>query len=133
VEGGLWQSAFIWMLLEASKAGLKIDTQKVREVLHKTPIHRPAWTNQKHESLKGWWCLAEFFPKIPKWRGPGFHWPSFGLFRCRTIPEGALLHRTALRRIRRTSLQYRPTNLSPQFQETVKKLPQTPRFMPYKS
>jgi uncharacterized protein (DUF2235 family) len=89
-QGGLWRSAFIWMLIEAAKAGLAIDTAKVRMVLHKTPHQRPAWANQKHESLKWFWWPAEIFPKIPRWRGTGIHWPAFGLFHYRTIHDGEL-------------------------------------------
>ena len=129
-EGGLWQTAFIWMLIEAHKAGLLVDTRQVRGVLHKTRIERPAWANQKHESLTWQWWLAEFFPKL-QWVAPGVHRPRVGLFRPRTIPEGALLHRSALRRIRRPQLQYRPKNLSPEFQALVNALPKVPATLPY--
>ena len=129
-QGGLWQTAFIWMLIEAHKAGLLIDTRKVRRVLHKTRIKRPAWANQKHESLTWKWWLAEFFPKL-LWIRAGVYRPRIGFFRPRTIPEGALLHRSALRRIRRPQLQYRPKNLSPEFQALVKALPKVPETLPY--
>src|SRR5262249_18304605 len=119
------------ILVEAMKAGLKIDGTNVRRVLHRTPIERPAWANAKHESLTGLWRLAEFFPKVPKWKGPGLHWPTFGLFRGRTIEEGALIHRSALRRLRRTQLQYSPKNLRPEFQLAVKALPKVPETLPY--
>jgi uncharacterized protein (DUF2235 family) len=130
-EGGLWRTAFVWMALEAKKAGLKIDTEKLRQVLHKTRIVPPAWANPKHESLTGWWCLAEFFPKIPKSKEPGIHWPRLGLFRGRALRGGELIHRSALRRIRRSALGYAPKNLTPEFQVTVKSLKIVPETVPY--
>jgi uncharacterized protein (DUF2235 family) len=132
-QGGLWQTAFLWMLIEARKAGLDVDTAKVRQVLHKNRIPRPAWANPRHESLKGFWALAEFFPKIPKWRGPGFHWPTIGLFRSRTIRDGALIHRSALRRIRRAVLEYAPPNLSAPFKDRIRDLTNVPESLPYES
>lgn len=132
-EGGLWRAPFIWMVLEAHKAGLKIDSRKVREVLKKTPITPPCWANAKHESLRWRWWLAEFLPKFSKWKGPGLHWPRIGLFRCRTIRDGALLHRSALLRLRRAPLAYRPKNLSADFQAFVKALPKVPVTMPYRA
>jgi uncharacterized protein (DUF2235 family) len=132
-SSGLWRTAFIWMLLEAKKAGLKIDTQKVREVLHKTRIRLPAWANEKHESLTWYWWPAEFFPKIPKWRGAEFRWPSLGLFRCRTIRDGELLHRSALRRIRLSETRYSPGNISPAFQQSVRELGKVPEALPYRT
>ena len=130
-EGGLWQTTFLWMLLEAAKAGLKIDTAKARQVLHKTRIQRPAWANPKHESLTWYWWPAEFFPKIPKWRGPEFHWPTMGLFRYRTIQNGALIHRSALKRIRRPASAYRPGNLSDNFVARVNSLSKLPEALAY--
>lgn len=130
-QSGLWQTTFMWMLIEARKAGLKIDAHKFRHVVQKTRIQRPAWRNEKHESLVWYWWPAEFFPKIPKWRGPGFHWPTFGLFRCRTIAEGALIHRSALRRLRRSQCEYHPGNLSTEFQDWARRLTRLPETTAY--
>jgi hypothetical protein len=132
-SSGLWRTAFVWMLLEAKKAGLKIATGKVRYVLKKTKIRFPAWANEKHESLTWYWWPAEFFPKIPKWRGAEFQWPRLGLFRGRTIRDGELLHRSALRRIRFSEIGYSPRNVSPAFQRVVRDLPKVPETLAYRA
>lgn len=130
-EGGLWQIPFLWILQEAEKAGLKIDAKKANEVLKRTPVEPPSWANQKHESLDWKWWLAEFFPKFPKTRDPGRHWPRMGLFRFRFIPEEALMHASALQRFRKADLNYKPGNWSSEFQMQVADLPEVPETLPY--
>src|SRR5258705_10026914 len=61
-ESGLSKLALEWMLAEARLAGLLIDDAKEEEVLGKTgnKYVKPNSQAEAHESLKGWWHLAEF-------------------------------------------------------------------------
>jgi uncharacterized protein (DUF2235 family) len=106
-ESGLSQLTLEWMLREARTAQLLLDDAKVAVVLGKrggasdgTPIRitPPDPTAPLHESLTGWWRLAEFIPK------QHYDWDTktsrrrMNLFRRRTIPEHALIHESAYTR-----------------------------------
>ena len=130
-EGGLWRTPFLWMLIESKKAGLLIRSSKVRELLKKTPVPLPPWANQQHESLDWKWWLAEFFPKTRKCPNCRIPWPYINFFRHRSVQEGAELHRSVLRRLRRPGLNYQPPNLSPEFCAHVKSLSAVPSTLPY--
>jgi uncharacterized protein (DUF2235 family) len=100
-ESGLSKIALEWMLIEARGAGLLIDNHREGSVLGKAGTGhnaRPDPNAKLHESLKKWWRLAEFAPKL--------HFDSrtkttrrrCNLFRRRTIPSGALVHESAFLR-----------------------------------
>jgi uncharacterized protein (DUF2235 family) len=87
-----------WMLREAQAAGLLLDAAKVSEILGKSPGSRYQEASVDfplHESLKGWWRLAEFMPKPcydyatrkTTWR------PN--LFARRVLPPNAWVHESA--------------------------------------
>jgi len=130
-DSGLWRTPFLWMLVEAKKAGLLIRSSKVRELLGRPVTPRPTWANQQHESLCGPWLAAEFFPKLRKKTNSGMKLPYFNLFRHRFVQEGSELHRSVLLRIRRPDLNYRPPNLTPEFCAYVKNLNSVPPTLAY--
>jgi uncharacterized protein (DUF2235 family) len=118
-EGGLWRVAFRWLLEEARTAGLLIDEARLERVWERSPVPERPWDEPQHESLRGWWWLAEFFPKFR--RGPaGWKVPRLGRGRHRVIPAGALIDRAALRRVRETA--YAPPNFPARFLEQVRAL-----------
>ncbi|HKV77890.1 MAG TPA: di-heme-cytochrome C peroxidase [Candidatus Sulfotelmatobacter sp.] len=122
-ESQLSKIALQWMVCEAELAGLRIDQVRKADILGGKPpyvVPDPLTENQ-HESLKGAWWLAEFWPKIfsypvpvagladPKWmRGI-----RINLGRARTIPNGVHIHQSVLDRIHGVQ-GYKPKNLPQQ-------------------
>jgi uncharacterized protein (DUF2235 family) len=96
-ESGLSKIALQWMLKEAISAGLLVDPVQMDLVLGKSGGgHAPADPNAcMHESLKGFWWLAEvlwkrhFNWKTRRWERR----PNLG--RRRTIPPKSLIHESA--------------------------------------
>jgi uncharacterized protein (DUF2235 family) len=100
-ESGLSKIALEWMLDEATAKGLLVDEAKRDAVLgrggdrrHTPPDARAA----AHESLKGFWNLAEFVWKRHYDRATGREGWRMNLYRRRTIPHGALVHAAAYER-----------------------------------
>jgi uncharacterized protein (DUF2235 family) len=100
-ESGLAKLALEWMIAEARHAGLLLDETRVSEVLGKSPGSKyvpPNADGCMHESLAGWWRLAEFVPKRH------YNWAErketrrMNLFRRRTIPPKSLVHESAFQR-----------------------------------
>lgn len=99
-ESGLSKIALKWMLDEAVAAGLAVDKAKVQIVLGTAggAYVKPDPTARMHESLTGYWWLAEFLLK------KHFDWQRnewrrrMNLGRRRTIPPGSLVHRAAYQR-----------------------------------
>jgi Uncharacterized alpha/beta hydrolase domain (DUF2235) len=106
-ESGLSKVALEWMLVEAMKAGLKVDPDKANVVLGRKAKPSP-WmpdyvepnpTAKKHESLHGLWWLPEFLPHrymdmksgspIARYRIP--------MGRNRAIPEGSVIHESVFK------------------------------------
>ncbi|SRR6266446_5514181 len=113
-RSGLSQITLEWMVAEADLAGLKIDQQKRRRVLSSPP---PDHAAPASESLAGFCKVAEYYPKrvnkkvtaldrTTKWKT--FH--RMNRSRCRTIPEGSLIHESVFKRMEHVP-SYRPTNL----------------------
>jgi uncharacterized protein (DUF2235 family) len=102
-DGALSKVALEWILVEAEKAGLKVDKMRANVVLGRIPRTRdflpryvePDAKGSLHESLRKAWWLLEFYPrKDPRadgsrWQFPGGRWH-------RHIPEGALIHQSVL-------------------------------------
>lgn len=127
-DGGLWRAPFEWLLGEAQTAQLHVDQQRLQAVLNKTKASAKPWTDEQHESLTWKWWPAETFPKLRYSPKLGFQVPMLNLFRNRSIHDGALLHKSALLRIR--DAKYAPSNLSQSFIDTVKALPNVPDTFP---
>jgi uncharacterized protein (DUF2235 family) len=129
-DGGLWRTPFNWILTEAVRAGLRVDEQRLQKVLHRSEPSAKPWTDNQHESLRGLWWLAEFFPKV-HWHPDRACWsPDIGRGRRRYVPDHALMHKTTLLRIRERA-DYAPPNLSRAFLEKVRGLGEVPETMPY--
>ena len=95
---GLSKYALEWMIEEAKEAGLLVDPNKQGDVLGLTGNGKyvPAKPNApRHESLKGWWNIAEFIPKH-HWNWKTSQWEHrMNLYRRRTIPPASLVHDAA--------------------------------------
>ncbi len=129
-ESGLWRTSFEWMLEEAIEAELLVDDQRLQTILNKTPASTTPWTDPQHESLKKWWWLAEYFPKLVWIRGWRRSVPQLGLGRHRRILDHYPIHKYTLLRIR--DKDYAPPNMSETFLSTVRALPVVPETLPYK-
>jgi uncharacterized protein (DUF2235 family) len=100
-ESGLSNIALEWMVDEAEAAGLKVDPARRAEILGRAGVPRgtaPTAPAAAHESLEGWWHLAEYVPK------KHFDWQTrtesrrMNRHRRRTIPPGSLVHAAAFER-----------------------------------
>ena len=93
-ESGLSKIALEWMIDEARSKGLLLDQGLVDQVLGRAGGgYVPADPDGKiHESLKGWWRLAEFIPK-PHWDSKQKQWSRrCNRSRRRTWPEKPWVH-----------------------------------------
>jgi uncharacterized protein (DUF2235 family) len=128
----LWRLSFEWMVDEAERAGLLIDPTRRGIVVKPVSPPREIWADPTHESLAGWWPLAEHWPK-KTWdsQTKTYHWKA-GESTFRSIPEGALIDRSTLERLRKNSLNYAPSNISEEFRQSVVSLSMLPPSLPYK-
>lgn len=91
----LSDTALLWMLDEAKQFGLLTNPAKEAALRANCRLNCDA---KAHESLKGWWNLAELWPK------PHWNWKTKqerrrpNLWRRRTIPPQSLVHVCALTR-----------------------------------
>jgi uncharacterized protein (DUF2235 family) len=120
-EGGLWRAPFEWILADAEAAGLRVNAGRKAAVLTRTPPSEKPWADPQHESLTAKWWPAEFFPKLTWVPKAGARRPRVGRGRRRYVPDGSLMDRTVLLRIRETD--YAPANLSDAFVRRVRGLP----------
>jgi uncharacterized protein (DUF2235 family) len=99
-ESGLAKGALRWLIRHAELNGLLVDSGKVDEVLGKgSDRHVPPDENGKlHESLTGWWNLAEFVPKRHYNWQTGKTGRKMNLWSRRTIPPNSLIHESAFLR-----------------------------------
>jgi uncharacterized protein (DUF2235 family) len=130
-EGGLWLVAFDWMVQEAVNNGFLVDAARLSGVRnHSVKAPDSPWLEPKHESLKGAWKLAEYFPKRRWTQDAGYSY-QMNKGRPRQIKDGELIHESALRRVRDTD--YRPSNFSDHFIEKIKGLATIPATLCYES
>lgn len=122
-ESGLSKFPLLWMVNEAKAAGLRVNTAMVNYLVLGKPrrdSHRtyvpPDWKAAAHRSLKGFWWLLEFIPKLVKWREWKARPSLLGLYlplgEPRPIADEALIHGSALDRMNAVP-GYRPVNLPP--------------------
>lgn len=110
-DGGLWRAPFDWILREAHTAGLLLRSDALDAGVDPQSSTAKPWDDMQHESLRGRWWIAEFFPKMAWNPSTKRTQPSIGLGRHRYVHAGAQLHWSTLRRMRETS--YRPPNIPP--------------------
>jgi uncharacterized protein (DUF2235 family) len=120
-ESGLSKYPLLWMIEQASAAGLRVDRSMVDHLGWGQPrpgsTHiyvKPDPTAQLHVSLNAAWEILEWLPKREKWR----EWPDRKCFlgwylprgEPRLIPEGAIIHRSVIERMAQVP-SYRPINM----------------------
>ena len=124
----LWLGPFRWILESAQAAGLLLDRHRLSVVLPQ-PSATP-WDSAQHESLAGFWWIAEVFPKMRYRSQLDARRPAIGLGRRRSIPRGATIDRWALLRLR-DKPDYQPKNLAKGFVDRVRALLDVPDSIPY--
>ena len=129
-----WRLSFEWIAREAQQAGLFVDPDRLATVLPSEPAKREIWADPLHDSLTGtWWPLAECWPK-KTWNSQTKKYQfRTGHNTPRVIPENALIHESALKRLRKSFLKYEPANFSDVFKQQVIKLTSVPVTLPYTS
>jgi hypothetical protein len=130
-ESGLWRVSFEWFLAEARADGFLVDDGRLKYVLKRTPASPTPWHDPQHESLRGPWRLAEYFPKMVWHADTKLISPDICRGRYRFIRDGDVLHKATLLRIRETA--YAPPNLSEAFRRRVRALDVVPESMPYQA
>lgn len=135
-ESQLSKIALQWMVCEAEPAGLQVDQNRKADILGAMPpyVGPDALTKNQHESLNGWWWIAELWPKIfsypvrvegraePEWK----HGIRLNLGGSRKIPEGVHVHQSVDDRIRGVP-GYRPKNLPQHLTEPATSCELAPR------
>jgi uncharacterized protein (DUF2235 family) len=98
-ETALSDNALRWMVGEAEAFGLLVDRAKRDALLPAQAADAPADpAPPMHESLEGFWVLAEFVLKKRYDKASGKERRRMNLFRRRPIPEGSLVHVSAYQR-----------------------------------
>jgi uncharacterized protein (DUF2235 family) len=115
-ESQLSQIALRWMICEAELAGLRVDPHRKADILGgMAPYVAPdPLTKNQHESLQGWWWIAEFWPKIVNIKNAQGEWKksiSINLGRRRLISPGSSFHESVEIRVANAVPTYRPSNL----------------------
>src|SRR5215469_15207254 len=115
-ESQLSKIALRWILCEAELAGLKVDPQRKTDILGAKPpyVAPDPNTRNQHESLHGWWWIAEVWPKIVHVQAADGTWHKsirVNLGRRRSIPTDSFFHESVEQRLANTSPRYRPSNL----------------------
>jgi uncharacterized protein (DUF2235 family) len=122
-DGHLWRAPFVWIVDEARRAGLRIDDDRLTDVIKGSTEHE-SWKGTQHESLKGAWWLGEAFPKWQWMIQSRRRRLRVNLGRHRSIPNKAEIDRTALLRVRMQD--YAPPNLPIEFLDEIRRLTNVP-------
>lgn len=109
-ECGLSQKALEWMLGEAKAAGLGVDPEREKE-LYRPPNVAPDPGGKLHNSLTGGWLILEIVPKRYFDFKAKEYRIKIPLGESRLIPEGSLIHQSALDRMKDPRNAYSPRNL----------------------
>ena len=120
-ESGPSKFPLLWMIDQATEAGLRVDRSMVDHLAwglprptgahHYTP---PSVTDPLHDSMNAAWEILEWWPKPEKYR----EWPERKCFlgyylprgEPRLIPEGARIHQSVVDRMNEKP-SYRPVNM----------------------
>jgi Uncharacterized alpha/beta hydrolase domain (DUF2235) len=105
-ESGLSKITLEWMLVEAAAAGLEVDPYRANIVLGRIPrperwmpdYVKPDPAGHMHQSLEGPWWLLELLPHrdVDMTNGSPVVRYRIPLGRYRLIPEGSVIHESAL-------------------------------------
>jgi len=119
LESQLSQITLRWILCEAELAGLSVDQHRKADIFGGKPPNVPPdpVTKNQHESLQGFWWIAEVWPKVVHrqtaqgtWRGS----IRLNFGRRRWIAPGSLVHKSVEQRMNDAMLGYKPSNLPSQ-------------------
>jgi uncharacterized protein (DUF2235 family) len=100
-QSGLAKIPLEWIIVEAQHTGLKFDCDRVETILGQRPVNflpmyvEPDVNAPMHNSLTGLWWLAEILPQHDPHVGRKIYFP---LGRGRKIPDGSIIHASALER-----------------------------------
>jgi uncharacterized protein (DUF2235 family) len=115
-ESQLSKITLRWILCEAELAGLIVDPNRKAEILGGKPpnVAPDPLTKNQHESLQGWWWVAEFWPKIVHIKTDQGTWKksiriNFG--RRRRISPDSVVHESVKQRLAKAVPPYGPSNL----------------------
>ena len=90
-----------WILREAQAAGMLVDQTRADDILGLSPgssFQSASSQFPLHETLTGWWRLAEFVPKPYYDYDSGRKYWRANLFRRRPMPDNAYVHESAYAR-----------------------------------
>lgn len=113
-EAGLSKIALKWMVGEAEAFGLRFHSKAMSVILPAMDTSEyvaPNPTAKQHESLQGWWWIAEYLPKPIKDPALGFktRW-VIPAGRHRHVTENAKIHESVFERMRLDDT-YKPPNI----------------------
>jgi uncharacterized protein (DUF2235 family) len=125
VQSALSKYPLLWMLEEATKFGLTVNIQMVKQLAW--GVHRkgspftyvkPDVAGEMHDPMTWGWRLLEYLPKKATYK----EWPErkshFGSYipdgEPRLIPEDAVIHESVVKRMDAVK-DYRPINLPKQY------------------
>ena len=121
-EAGLSKLALKWMVGQAERFGVRFNPEAKAIVIPEQDTQDYAAARAsavQHESLQGWWWIAEFVPKSikdpandfkPRWIVPRG--------RYRHVLENSKIHGSIFERMKNNRPAYKPTNL-PKLFDTV--------------
>lgn len=119
-ESGLSAIALQWMVGKAETSGLIIDQQMKATVLPQQNTPGAAYVapfagGPAHESLTGWWWVAEYLPR--RYKDPGANFATRWMLhagRHRHVNNGAKIHESVFERMRLVQ-GYQPPNIPEQY------------------
>ena len=105
VESQLSKIALRWMLCEAELAGLRVDQSRKADILGAKAayVEPDPDTKNQHRSLRRWWWIAEFWPKVIHVKTQDGEWKKrlhFNRGRRRRILSGVLVHASVEARLK---------------------------------
>jgi uncharacterized protein (DUF2235 family) len=118
-ESGLSAIALAWMVAKAEAEGLMIDQSMKALVLPRQNMAGATYAapfsgSPAHESLSGWWWLAEYLPK--RFKNPAANFATSWMLhagRSRHVANGAKIHESVFARMKQVPT-YRPPNIPEQ-------------------
>jgi uncharacterized protein (DUF2235 family) len=118
-ESQLSKISLRWMLCESEQAGLRVDATRKAAVLGgQAPyVTSDPGTTHQHESLRGSWWIAEFWPKVVHKQDASGRWRKsirVNLGSRRWIADRPVVHESVEQRLANTNVLYKPSNLPQQ-------------------
>lgn len=122
-ESGLSKVALAWMVGHAESCGLRLQAKAKDAILptQDTPDYvAPSFKAVQHESLRGWWWIAEYVPKLHRVKNNG--WSTrleIHAGRHRHVPDKSNIHVSIFDRMNQIA-DYKPSNLPTNYQKVSK-------------